>query len=175
MIYKKLTSYSQQKRILGVFHNIVIELSKYNYMNKSILFIFFTFAMTNLNAQDWLTDFTIAKAESAKTGNDIVLVFSGSDWCVPCIKFDKQIWETVEFKKYAADHFVMLRADFPKRKKNALSKEQQEHNNKLAETYNKQGMFPLIVILDKTGKAKGKTGFKNVSSNEYIKHLESFK
>lgn len=175
MIYKKLTSDSQQKRILGVFHNIVIELSKYNYMSKSILFLIFSFAMINLQAQDWLTDFDTAKTKSIKTGNDIVLVFSGSDWCVPCIKLDKQIWETAEFKKYAADHFVMLRADFPKRKKNALSKEQQEHNNQLAETYNKQGMFPLIVILDKTGKTKGETGFKNVSPIEYIKHLESFK
>ena len=68
----------------------------------------------------------------------------------------------------------MLQADFPKRSKNALPKDQQAKNDQLAEKYNPNGYFPFVVILDKTGKVLGQTGYKNMSSKEYIDHLNSF-
>ena len=102
------------------------------------------------------------------------MVFQGSDWCAPCIKLEQEIWSSDEFKSYAEDHFVLLKADFPKRKKNALVKEQQEANNHLAEVYNKQGFFPFVVVLDKEGKVLGETGYNKVEPKEYIKILTSF-
>lgn len=124
--------------------------------------------------QDWYTDFDSAKAASVNTHRPIILVFQGSDWCAPCIKLDNEIWSTEEFKAYAADHFVMLQADFPRKKKNALSTEQQEHNNALAERYNKDGYFPFVVVLDENGEVKGSTGYKHITPAEYITLLESF-
>jgi hypothetical protein len=44
-------------------------------------------------------------------------VFSGSDWCAPCIKLDKSIWQSTEFKEYAASNLILERADFPKKNK----------------------------------------------------------
>lgn len=137
----------------------------------SMLFICF---FTTSKAQNWLTDINLAKKTATEQKRNIVLVFQGSDWCAPCIKLDKQIWSTDEFKKYAKDHFVLLKADFPRRSKNKLPKEQQDKNNQLAEKYNKQGYFPLVVVLDHTGKVLGTTGYKNVSPSEYIKILNSF-
>jgi thioredoxin-related protein len=130
---------------------------------------------TFLSAQNWMTDFELAKVSAKEHNKIIVLVFQGSDWCAPCIKLDKEIWHTDEFKSYANDHFVMLKADFPKRKKNALSEEQQAHNNALAETYNKNGYFPYVVVLDDKGTVLGSAGYKKMSPSEYIKILESFK
>ncbi|WP_298896188.1 thioredoxin family protein [uncultured Psychroserpens sp.] len=126
-------------------------------------------------SQEWITDFNTAKSSAQKDSKKIVLVFQGSDWCAPCIKLDKEIWHTDEFKTYAKDHFIMLKADFPKRKKNALPQSQQEHNNKLAETYNKNGYFPFVVVLDAKGNKLGAIGYKKVSPSDYIKILESFK
>ena len=68
----------------------------------------------------------------------------------------------------------MLKADFPKKKANKLSKEQQDKNDLLAEKYNQNGYFPLVVVLDKTGKVLGTTGYKNITPAEYIKLLSSF-
>ncbi|MEH6536016.1 MAG: thioredoxin family protein [Psychroserpens sp.] len=145
-------------------------------MKKFIYITLLFFASTTVvNAQDWITDFTKAKSSAKENNKTIVLVFQGSDWCAPCIKLDKEIWHTDEFKNYAKDHFVMLKADFPKRKKNALSNTQQEHNNKLAEAYNKNGYFPYVVVLDDKGNVLGSTGYKKLSPSEYIKILESFK
>ena len=62
------------------------------------------------------------------------------------MKLEKNIWESKDFIEDSNQHFVLLRADFPKRKSNALSKEQQEKNDRLAENYNKQGLFPLVEV-----------------------------
>ena len=127
-----------------------------------------------LNAQEWLTDFEESKKQASEKNIPIVLVFQGSDWCAPCIKLDREIFSSEEFKAYAKTHFVMLQADFPKKKQNKLSKEQQEKNNQLAEKYNRQGFFPFVVVLDKNGKVLGTTSYKKVSPSAFIELLESF-
>ncbi|WP_298486871.1 thioredoxin family protein [uncultured Maribacter sp.] len=126
-------------------------------------------------AQEWQTDFTLAKELSSKNNIPIVLVFQGSDWCAPCIKLDKEIWSTEEFTDYAKENFVMLQADFPKKKKNSLSEEQVEKNKALAEQYNPKGYFPFVVVLDKDGNVLGQTSYKKITPTAYIKLLESFK
>lgn len=119
-------------------------------------------------AQNWQTDFEEAKRIASEQNKNIIIVFSGSDWCAPCIKLDKNIWQSDAFKNEAAKEWVLIKANFPRKKTNELSKEQTEHNRKLAEKYNIEGSFPLVVILDKSGKVLGKMGFKNVSPEEYI-------
>ncbi len=125
-------------------------------------------------AQEWQTDINIAKKIASKEGKPIILVFQGSDWCAPCIKLDHEIWSTETFKKYAKDHYVMLKADFPRKKKNALSETQTKANALLAETYNKQGFFPFVVVLDSNGKVLGESSYKKTTPENYIKELNAF-
>lgn len=127
-----------------------------------------------LYSQAWLTNFEKAKEEAVQKDQNIVLVFSGSDWCAPCIKLDRNIWQSQQFIDFSSEHFVLLKADFPRSKKNKLPKEQLLHNEQLAATYNNQGYFPLVLVLAKDGKVLGSTGYKDVSPDEYIKTLTSF-
>ena len=143
-------------------------------MRRTILMFMIVMSGMAVNAQQWLTDINEAKKEAEEKDRDIVLVFQGTDWCAPCIKLQKEIWDSDEFREYAKDHFVLLKAEFLRRKKNQLSKEQQKKNKKLAEQYNKQGYFPLVVVLDKTGKVLGTIGYRHVSPGEYIRILTSF-
>ena len=129
---------------------------------------------TNTFAQDWLTNLDQAKTIATKQNKNIILVFSGSDWCAPCIKLEKEIWESSDFQKEAEKNWVLLKADFPRRKANKLSKEQTKENEKIADLYNTSGYFPLVVVLDSKGKILGKTGYKEFPPTEYIKHLHSF-
>jgi thioredoxin-related protein len=142
---------------------------------KIILSLLFVCSALYVNAQEWQTDFEQAKDMATKENQTIILVFQGSDWCAPCMKLDREIWSSAAFKAYAKEHFVMLKADFPRKSKNTLSPKQQEANNHLASLYNKNGFFPHVVVLDKTGKLLGKTGYKKTTPSEYIKILESFK
>ena len=90
------------------------------------------------------------------------------------MKLEREIWETDTFQKYANDHYVMVRADFPRKKANKLSKEQEEKNAYLAEMYNPNGYFPSVVIIDKNKKVLGQTGYRKLSPQKYIEHLNSF-
>jgi len=124
-------------------------------------------------AQEWTYNIEEAKQKASIEKKSIVLVFAGSDWCAPCIKLEKKIWESSQFQRLAKDSFVMLKADFPRRKKNQLPKDQQKHNDQLAEKYNQSGNFPLVVVLDANGRLKGKAGYENISPIEYYKKLKS--
>lgn len=127
-----------------------------------------------VNAQDWHTDFSEAKEIASTSNKPIVLVFQGSDWCGPCIKLDREIWSTEEFKSYAKEHYVMLKADFPRKKSNKLSEEQTQANKKLAEKYNKHGYFPFVVILNSKGEVLGETGYKKTTPKKYIEDIDAF-
>lgn len=143
-------------------------------MRKALLFLIFIFSITSIQAQNWITDFTTAKKEAVKNNKPIILVFQGSDWCAPCIKLDREIWSTEVFKNYSSEHYIMLQADFPRKKKNKLSDKQTESNKQLAEIYNKQGFFPFVVVLDHEGNILGQTSYKKTTPENYIKELNSF-
>ncbi len=139
----------------------------------SLIVLFFLFAL-NAQAVDWQTNFDQAKAEAKNSDKKIIMVFQGSDWCAPCMKLDREIWSSDEFTQYAKDHFVMMQVDFPRKKSNALPEDQQAQNAGLAEKYNQKGYFPFVVILDAQGEQLGETGYKHMTPQEYIDHLNSF-
>ncbi len=143
-------------------------------MKKVFISSIFLFLSLNLLAQNWIMDYSEALEIANQKNQKIILVFQGSDWCGPCIKLDKEILKTDKFKDYANNHYVMLKADFPKKKKNLLPNEQQNKNNILAEKYNKYGYFPFVVVLNKNGIVMGETGYKKVSPTAYIEIINSF-
>src|SRR3984957_5534079 len=100
----------------------------------------------------WMGDFDSAKTEAAKEHKLILINFSGSDWCGPCIRLRTEILESPTFESYAVEHLVLVRADFPRQKKNQLSKEQTKLNESLADKYNAEGKFPYTLLVDERGK-----------------------
>lgn len=140
---------------------------------KKLLVVMALFMAVLGYSQNWKTNFDEAKKEAIDQNKNILLVFSGSDWCAPCIKLDNVVWKSDAFKSEAEKNWVIYRADFPKKKANQLSPELAQSNNKLAEKYNRNGSFPLVILLDKTGKVIGMTGFKNISASEYIQLIHS--
>jgi thiamine biosynthesis lipoprotein len=80
-----------------------------------------------------------------QTGKKVMLVFSGSDWCIPCIQFNKTILSDSSFLRFAGDNLVLLEADFPQRKKIAAPLRLQYDS--LAAAFNPNGAFPHVVLL----------------------------
>lgn len=75
----------------------------------------------------------------------VLLVFSGSDWCQPCIRFEKKVLTDEAFRQFAGTHLTLEKADFPQRKK--LPPDQVRRNEQLAAQYNPEGLFPHVVLL----------------------------
>jgi thioredoxin-related protein len=138
---------------------------------KKIIQIALLLLSTFIYAQDWKANFDDVLKSASNENKNILLIFSGSDWCAPCIKLDKNIWQSDAFKNQK--DWVLYKADFPKKKANLLSNELMLQNKKLAEKYNKDGNFPLVVVLDKSGKVLGKMGYKNISAEEYLSLLKA--
>ena len=141
-------------------------------MKKNITLLFLFIAVVGFS-QDWKYNFEEAKELAKQQDKNIILIFSGSDWCAPCIKLEKNIWESEVFQKESVEKWILVKANFPRKKANQLSEEQSNHNRNLAEKYNIEGSFPLVVLLDNTGKVLGKMGFKNVPPEEYIKMIHA--
>lgn len=114
-------------------------------------FIAFLLLLT-LAIPKWGTDFEAAKNEAKASHKLILLNFSGSDWCAPCIATRRDYFESDAFAAMAKDNLVLLNADFPRKKKNQLSEEQTRKNEALADIYNKNGDFPLTILMTPEGK-----------------------
>ncbi|MCW3785706.1 thioredoxin family protein [Plebeiibacterium sediminum] len=142
---------------------------------KLALIIALLCAVFIVHGQDKDLSIDQAKIKAANENKRILLVFQGSDWCAPCIKLEKEILDTEEFLKIAEEQFVILKADFPRSKKNRLSDENQKHNAALAEKYNQNGYFPYVVILNAEGNVLGAMGYKKMTPQDYFDQLNAFK
>ena len=131
------------------------------------------FLMTGIT---WSGDFSAAQKEASQEHKLILINFSGSDWCGPCIRLRKEILESSTFENYASDHLVLVRADFPRQKKNQLSKDQVKLNEALADKYNPDGKFPYTLLVDENGKVlKDWDGFPNETPDQFVSQISAAK
>ncbi|UEG49914.1 thioredoxin family protein [Ferruginibacter lapsinanis] len=123
---------------------------------------------------NWLTNFTDAQKIAKEKKQFIVLNFSGSDWCGPCIRMKREIFGSDEFNAFAVDNLVLVNADFPRNKKNKLAKAQVKLNEALADKYNPEGKFPFTLLLDAEGKVVKKwDGFPNVKPEDFVASIKA--
>jgi thioredoxin-related protein len=101
---------------------------------------------------NWYHNLNNAEKIAAKEHKYILLNFSGSDWCGPCMRMRSDFFESDVFKQMADTELVMVNADFPRNKKNQLPAEQQKLNDEMADKYNPRGKFPYTLLLNAEGK-----------------------
>jgi thioredoxin-related protein len=113
--------------------------------------VFFA-AIVSLYSPVWHTNMEEAKELAQKEHRHILLNFSGSDWCGPCILLRKDILDQPAFLQFADTTLVLVNVDFPRKKKNQPTPEQQQLNDQIADRYNARGQFPLTLLLTAEGK-----------------------
>lgn len=107
----------------------------------------------------WLADLDAAKAQAKATNRPILAVFSGSDWCKPCVVYEQEVFAKPEFLAYAQDKLVLAHFDFPRQKRNQPAAAQLKLNETAAAQLNREGDFPLAVVLSPGGRVLAKTGY----------------
>ena len=104
----------------------------------------------------------------------MLINFSGSDWCIPCIKMDKEVFQSSTFETFAAEELVLLKADFPRLKKNKLPQELTAQNEILAARYNPEGKFPFTLLVAPDGHViKSWEGFGIKNADEFITDIKN--
>ena len=122
-------------------------------------------------AEGWTEDFEAAKQLAAKEKKDLLMDFTGSDWCAYCIKLKKEVLSKPEFISTAPKSFVLVELDYPQ------EKEQDEkikaQNEKLQKEYSIDG-YPTVILADASGRVYAKTGYMPGGAAPYLAQLEEF-
>jgi len=120
----------------------------------------------------WTEDFEAAKAQAAKESKDLLVDFTGSDWCGWCKKLDAEVFGLEAFHKEAGKSFVLVKLDFPRN--TPQSDERRKQNEALRDKHQVRG-FPTVLLMDAAGNAYAKTGYQEGGQEEYCKHLETLR
>ncbi|MEP2775227.1 MAG: thioredoxin family protein [Luteolibacter sp.] len=120
--------------------------------------------------EGWTSDFEAAKKQAAEENKNLLIDFTGSDWCGWCIRLKEEVFDKDEFKEGVKDKFVLVEIDFPQ-DDSKLSAETKAQNEKLGEAYAVAG-YPTIMLTDAAGKPFAQTGYQEGGPKAYVDHLD---
>ncbi|MCP4710984.1 MAG: thioredoxin fold domain-containing protein [Planctomycetes bacterium] len=119
---------------------------------------------------EWIEDFDQAKKLAAEQGKDLLVDFTGSDWCGWCIRLDKEVFSHDVFKEKAPEKFVLVKLDYP-RDKSKMTEDIIKQNEVLAKEYPFPG-YPTIYLMDPQGRPYAQTGYQEGGPEKYIEDLD---
>ena len=118
----------------------------------------------------WLTDLSKAKAQAKAEGKLVLMDFTGSDFCPPCIRLAKEVFPTQEFSDYAKQHLVLVEVDFPIKKQQPP--ELKAANEALAKEFKVDG-YPTLIVLTPQGRKLGELEF-DADAKQMVAALKKF-
>lgn len=96
--------------------------------------------------EGWSTDLEKAFKQAKEEKKSVLVEFTGSDWCPPCIAMRKNVFSKKEFVDAASKKYILVELDFPNG-----DKEVKEKNQPYAEKYKIEG-FPTVILFNSDGK-----------------------
>jgi thioredoxin-related protein len=118
--------------------------------------------------EGWSTDLEKAFAQAKKDKKPVLVEFTGSDWCPPCIAMRKNVFSKKEFVDAASKNFILVELDFPNGDEKLKAK-----NEPYAEKYKIEG-FPTVILFDAEGKEFSRFYASEYPTTElFLKHLDS--
>lgn len=119
--------------------------------------------------EGWTTDLLGAIRESEETGKDVLMNFTGSDWCVWCHRLRDEVFQTRAFKEYAEENLILVFLDFP----NGIeqSEETVKQNQVMASLFGVRG-FPTIWLMDSDQVPLLQAGYMQGGGEAFVKALQ---
>ncbi|MBP7276317.1 MAG: thioredoxin family protein [Kiritimatiellae bacterium] len=129
------------------------------------------------DADAWIqNDFAAAQAKAVELKKDLLVDFSGSDWCGWCIRLNEEVFNKPEFIEAATKDFVLVVLDFPRKPENKakIPEALQTANRALMEKHGVQG-FPTVLLMKADGTVIGQTGYRPGGPAGYVEHIKELK
>ncbi len=118
----------------------------------------------------WTDDYAAAVKQAKAENKNLLLDFTGSDWCVNCWNLDDGVFSKPAFADYAKQHLVLVTLDFPIKTK--LSDALTQQNAALMQKYHVEGL-PTIVLLSPDEKQLAfLLGYGGQTVEQFIAQLE---
>jgi len=119
-------------------------------------------------SEGWTTDLEKAFEKAKAEKKSVLVEFTGSDWCPPCIAMRKNVFSKKEFVSAASEKYILVELDFPKGDE-AVSEKNKPH----AEKYKIEG-FPTVVLFNSEGKEFTRFFASEFPKTEdFLKHIDS--
>jgi protein disulfide-isomerase len=131
--------------------------------------------ITGLSADEyppkgWVTRIEEAYRLAQEDDKNILINFTGSDWCQWCLRLREEVFTQQEFLDYAEEHLVLLFVDSPAAVQQ--SQDQISHNQQLQALLGVRG-FPTLWLLDKDlNPLLYTSGYQRGGAEFYIDFLE---
>lgn len=116
---------------------------------RSLAVVLASASLAFAGTEGWLTDWEAAKAKSKAENKPILIYLTGSDWCGWCKKLEKEVISQKAFMDFASANFILMEADFPRKKEQSAELKKQ---NKALEKAYLNGGYPTMYLLDAEGK-----------------------
>ena len=125
---------------------------------------------TSSHAADWKTDYDQALVASAQTKKPMLINFTGSDWCPPCIAMHKRVLSKPDFLEFAQKNVILLEIDLPRRRE--LPPQLMEQNYRLKQQFHVESL-PVLVLANAEGKILGQVeGYAGETPSDVIGWLQ---
>ncbi|MFK7970902.1 MAG: thioredoxin family protein [Bacteroidia bacterium] len=120
----------------------------------------------------WYVHLDTAKTQANTSRKPILVLFTGSDWCAPCMQLEREVLSKKAFQDYAKKNLVLVKMDFPRRSPEP-SIEMQVHRDTVATKYlGERQSVPTVFLLNDDGSIIAKTTFRAGGAEAYVRHLE---
>lgn len=118
---------------------------------------------------EWLEHYDVALQQADAEGKPVFALFTGSDWCSWCMKFESEILKQDAFMNFAKEHLILLKLDYPS-KSDRQPGWLVEQNRRLKERYGIRG-YPTAVTLSAGGEVIATSGYLPGGAKSYVAHL----
>jgi len=129
-------------------------------------------ALAAPGGEHWVGDFDEAVELARKQNKDLLVDFTGSDWCIWCKRLDKEVFSEQAFLDAAQKDFVLVALDFPHSDEAKAKVPNPDRNKELSEKYEITG-FPTVLLMNPDGEVYAKTGYRPGGAAPYVENLTS--
>ena len=117
----------------------------------------------------WSDDPQAAAKLAKGEGKDLLLLYTGSDWCPPCQKLEQEVFDDEDFYAEAEQHFVFVKFDFLR--KSPISEKTKALNQEWAKKYGVD-TFPTVILVDAKLRPYAFAGYEEGGTENYLGMLE---
>lgn len=117
--------------------------------------------------EGWSTDLEKAFIKAKAEKKAVLVEFTGSDWCPPCIAMRKNVFSKKDFVEAASKKYILVELDFPN-----ADKAMKEKNQPYADKYKIEG-FPTVILFNSAGKEFTRFYASEFpKTEEFLKHID---
>ena len=133
------------------------------------LMLLICFGTTSTFSAEWTEDINAAIEQAAGDDKDLMILYTGSDWCPPCKLLENEVLSQKEFHFEIDPHYVLVKLDFPK----LVEQDPKiaERNTEWLKRFGIEG-YPTIVLTDVSLKPYAFLGYEEGGFQNYLALVE---